>query len=294
VAYSITGSITEAEDCVQEAWLRLQRADVSTVVRDLRSWLTTTVARLALDARGSARSRREQYVGTWLPEPLVEHDDVPDAGERVLFAESLTLALLVVLERLSAAERTAFLLHDIFGLTFEEVAKLVDRSPGAVRQLASRAREHIEHERPRFPPTQEEQRKLVNAFAAACQDGDLHQLIALLDPDVVCRGDGGKMGAAVDVLQGAEQVARALLAVVQGPPRTLRVVQVNGAPGLVLRDAGGVLNVVAFTANADRIATIDVIRNPDKLTHVRGLGAHPDSHDELGLADGTVGGGKAP
>lgn len=140
MAYSITGSIAEAEDCVQEAWLRLQRADVSTVVRELRSWLTTTVGRLALDALGSARSRREQYVGTWLPEPLVERDEAPDAGDRVLFAESLTMALLVVLERLSAAERAAFLLHDIFGLTFEEVAEVVNRSPGAVRQLASRAR----------------------------------------------------------------------------------------------------------------------------------------------------------
>lgn len=112
----------------------------------------------------------------------------------------------------------------------------------------------------------------MNAFAAACWDGDLNQLVALLDPDVVLRGDGGKVGAAVDVLQGAEQVARALLAVVQGPPRTSRVVRVNGAPGIVLRDAGGVLNVVAFSTNAGRIATIDVVRNPDKLMHVRGLG----------------------
>ena len=268
VAYATVGSVSEAEDCVQEAWLRLQAQDPGSI-RDLGAWLTTTVSRLAYDALGSARARRERYVGPWLPEPLVEDLAADDPADRVTLDESVSMALLVVLERLSPAERTAFLLHDVFGLAFEEVADVVGRTPAAVRQLASRARKHVEDGRPRFPPSAAEQRRLVTAFAEACGNGDVQQLVALLDPDVVWRADGGgKVTAAYPAEGGAQTVARMLLALARRPPRSMRMAAVNGDPGLVMRDADGVLTVIAFTMDSGRITALDVMRNPDKLTTV--------------------------
>ncbi len=268
VAYATVGSVSEAEDCVQEAWLRLQAQDPASI-RDLGAWLTTTVSRLAYDTLGSARARRERYVGPWLPEPLVEGLTDDDPADRVTLDESVSMALLVILERLSPAERTAFLLHDVFGLAFEEVADVVGRTPAAVRQLASRARRHVEDGQPRFPPTLAQQRRLVAAFADACGGGDLERLVALLDPGVVWRSDGGgKVSAAHPATPGARNVARWLLALARRPPRSLRMVMVNGAPGLVMRDGDGVLTVIAFTIDADRITAMDVMRNPDKLTTV--------------------------
>lgn len=269
VAYATLGSLSEAEDCVQEAWLRLRRVENAAAIADLGAWLTTTVSRLALDALGSARARRERYVGPWLPEPLVEDTHADDPADRVTLDESVSMALLVVLERLSPAERTAFVLHEVFGFPFEEVASVVGRSPAAVRQLASRAREHVRRGRPRFPPTAAEQRELVAAFAAACQQGDLERLVLLLDPGVIWRADGGgKVPAAFPAAQGARQVARVLLGFAQRPPRSIDLVTVNGAPGLVLRDADGVLTVLAVTVDSGRIVALDAIRNPDKLTAV--------------------------
>jgi RNA polymerase sigma-70 factor (ECF subfamily) len=228
------------------------------------------VSRLAYDALGSARARRERYVGPWLPEPLVEDLSTDDPADRVTLDESVSMALLVVLERLSPAERTAFLLHDVFGFGFEEVAGVVGRSPAAVRQLASRARRHVEDGRPRFPPTRAEQQRLVTAFAAACGSGDMQQLVALLDPEVVWRADGGgKVTAARPATAGAQNVARWLLALARRPPQGLRMAAVNDAPGLVMRDADGVLTVIAFTIDAGRITALDVMRNPDKLDRVR-------------------------
>ncbi|UUZ92060.1 RNA polymerase sigma factor SigJ [Paenibacillus sp. P25] len=219
VAYAIVGSVAEAEDCVQEAWLRLQRMKDPVAIRDLTAWLTTTVGRLALDALGSARARREHYVGTWSPEPLVEDTGTSDPAERVALDESVSMALMIVLERLSAAERTAFLLHDVFGLSFDEVASVVGRTPAAVRQLASRARKHVEQGRPRFAPTRAEQRELVHAFATACQEGDLEKLVSLLDPEVVWRGDGGgKVSTVPETRQGAETVARGAARIHTGSP----------------------------------------------------------------------------
>ena len=267
VAYATVGSVPEAEDCVQEAWLRLQAQDPASI-RDMGAWLTTTVSRLAYDTLGSARARRERYVGSWLPEPLVADLD-DDPAQRVTLDESVSMALLVVLERLSPAERTAFLLHDVFGLAFEEVADVVGRTPAAVRQLASRARKHVEDGRPRFPPSAAEQRRLVTAFAEACGNGDVQQLVALLDPDVVWRADGGgKATAAHPAEGGAQNVTRFLLALARRPPRSVRMASVNGAPGVVMRDADGVLTVIAFTVDAGRITALDVMRNPDKLTTV--------------------------
>ncbi|TDE11194.1 RNA polymerase sigma factor SigJ [Jiangella asiatica] len=271
VAYATTGSLIDAEDCVQEAWLRLRGLDDPGTIRDLAAWLTTTVSRLALDALGSARARREQYVGTWLPEPLVEARS-HDPAERVTLDESVSMALLVVLEQLSPAERTAFVLHDVFGVPFPEIAEVVGRTPTAVRQLASRARRHVEDGRPRTPATAAEQRDLVEAFTAACEAGDLPGLIALLDPDVVLRSDGGgKVATLPRIVRGAGRVASALVHYGQDP-FDARPVDVNGAPGLVIRNGDdGVVTVIAFTVDAGRITAIDGVRNPDKLGRIPDL-----------------------
>ncbi|MEO3766558.1 RNA polymerase sigma factor SigJ [Streptomyces sp. B5E4] len=274
VAYSTTGSLAEAEDCVQEAWLRLRRVPDPGAIRDLRGWLTTVVGRLALDALGSARSRRERYVGTWLPEPLVEPAGVvpADPAEQVTLDESVSMALLVVLDELSPAQRTAFLLHDVFGLPFDQVAEVVGRTPAAVRQLASRARRHVERNRPHEPAPRAEQWRLVHAFAAACREGDLEGLVRLLDPEVTWRGDGGGLVTSLPgVVRGAEQVAYGLVAFGRAPlpPGMMRVVTVNGAAGLVWYGPEGEVSVVAFTVDGGRITAIDVQRNPEKLTSVR-------------------------
>ncbi|MFZ0217160.1 MAG: RNA polymerase sigma factor SigJ [Candidatus Dormiibacterota bacterium] len=264
VAYSTTGSLAEAEDCVQESWLRLRRVAVEEI-RDLRAWLTTTVGRLALDSLRSARVQREAYVGPWLPEPVVDEMGGGDPAERIVFEDAINMALLVVLERLSPAERTAFLLHDVFGLGFEEVARVVDRTPAATRQLAARARRHVEAGQPRFPPTRGEQQELVGAFAAACEHGDLDRLLVLLDPEVAWHGDGGGKVASVPLMRGAANVADRLLAFTRVPPRSIRLVDVNGAPGIVMHDAYGGLNVLSFTIDGGRIVALDIVRNPDKL-----------------------------
>ncbi len=272
VAYTMTGSLAEAEDCVQEAWLRLRGLADPGGVRNLDAWLTTTVSRLALDALTSARARREQYVGTWLPEPLVEARS-HDPADRITLDESVSMALLVVLERLTPAERTALVLHDVFGVPFLEIAEVVGRSPAAVRRLASRARRQVEDGRPRTPATEAEQRKLVEAFTAACQTGDLPGLVALLDPDVVLRGDGGgKVATLQHVERSAARVAPMMLARARAvPPLDILPITVNGAPGLVIRDADGGLSVMAFTVDTGRITAIDLIRNPDKLARLPDL-----------------------
>lgn len=272
VAYGMLGSLAEAEDIVQEAWLRLGRADRA-AIDDLRAWLTAVVGRLALDALGSARRRRESYVGEWLPEPVVEEwgDDDPTLDE------SVSTALLVVLERLSPAERTAFLLHDVFDLPFEKVAAVVGRSPDAVRQLASRARAHVEAGKPRFPAGAEEEARIVAAFAVAWQEGDHEALLGLLDPDAVMRSDGGgKVPAAGRPLVGGERIARALMGFKRAAERhgvepEGRFARVNGAVGLVVHERGAT-NVYSLTIDAGRIVAIDVVRNPEKLRHV---GAEP-------------------
>lgn len=267
LAYSTLGSLAEAEDCVQEAWLRLSRLADPSAVRDLRAWLTTTVGRLALDALGSARVRRERQVGTWLPEPLVREGGEPDPADRITLDESVSMALLVVLERLSPEQRTAFLLHDVFGMPFSEVASIVGRTPAAARQLATRARAQVEQGGPRFPPTRAEQQELVSAFQAACERGDLDGLIALLAPDVVCRGDGGgKLPAFRHPLRGAETVAKVLIGLTRRTPRAVLTADVNGAPGLVMWDHHGLPSVTTFTMDAGRITRIDIMRDPAKLT----------------------------
>jgi RNA polymerase sigma-70 factor (ECF subfamily) len=268
VAYSHLGSLGEAEDVVQEAWLRLQRVERAEI-RDLRGWLTTVVARLALDTLTSARARREHYVGTWLPEPLVARED-EDLADRVTLDESVSMALLVVLESLTPAERSAFLLHDVFGYSFEQVAGIVGRSTQAARQLAARARRHVEAARPRYPATRAEQRQVLDAFLSAARSGDVATLLALLDREVEYRSDGGgRVPAARQVLRGAERVLSTLTAMAGHYDGVLEaaVVDVNGVPGLLV-EGEGTVSVVAFTVDGGRIRAIDVIRNPDKLRHL--------------------------
>jgi RNA polymerase sigma-70 factor, ECF subfamily len=267
VAYSHLGSISEAEDVVQDAWLRLLAADRGEI-RNLRAWLTTVVSRLALDALTSARARRERYVGPWLPEPVVDARG-PDGNpaDRVDLDESVSMALLIVLEALSPAERSAFLLHDVFGYPFPEVAQIVGRTQQATRQLATRARHAVEARRPRYPAKPEEQREVVSAFRAAAEDGDLATLLELLDPAVTFRSDGGGVvNAARKVFTGADRVARIFTAISGhfGDQLRFSPIVVNGAPGLVMETRGSP-SVIAFTLDRGRISEIDVVRNPDKL-----------------------------
>jgi RNA polymerase sigma-70 factor (ECF subfamily) len=268
VAYSHLGSLSEAEDLVQEAWLRLSRAD-DTEIRDLRAWLTTVVSRLALDALTSARARRERYVGPWLPEPVVQDaDESSDPAHRTDLDEDVSMAMLIVLESLTPAERSAFLLHDVFGFAFDEVARILDRTPAATRKLAARARAAVESRRPRYPARAEEQREIVQAFLDASQNEDIAGLLELLDPSVTFRSDGGGLvPAARKVFTGADRVARIFTAMSghYGELYAGSVITVNGAPGLLM-EIGRDLSVIAVTVDGGHITSLNVMRNPDKLT----------------------------
>jgi RNA polymerase sigma-70 factor (ECF subfamily) len=261
LAYSELGDLGEAEDVVQEAWLRLERVDADAIA-NLDGWLTTVVARLALDRLHSARARRESYVGEWLPEPLV----ADDPADRVTLDESVSYALLVVLEQLSPAERTAFVLHDVFEMPFGEVADVVGRTPEAVRQLASRARRHVKGGRPRFTASPAEHDRAVRAYAEAIADGDLQALVAVLDPDVVWTTDGGGHARAVRrPLRGSARVARAWVAISRRTTQAPIEIQLNGRLGLLLLGADGHRAAISFNVSEGRITRLDVVRNPEKL-----------------------------
>ncbi|MFB7724530.1 RNA polymerase sigma factor SigJ [Nocardia sp. NPDC056100] len=274
VAYSTLGSLSDADDVVQEAWLRLQRyyeTNDGAEIENLRAWLTTVTGRLALDHLGSARARREQYVGEWLPEPEIT-SWVDDPADRVSQDERVTTALLVVLESLSPAERTAFVLQDVFGMTGPEVAEVVGRTPAAVRQLASRARKHVESGTPRFPADPAEHEKVVSAFAVAWRSGDLSALLGVLDSNVTFTADGGgKVNAFRHPLHGASKVAETLVGFLRFATEVGggwgRSIMVNGRPGLVVFD-GKNTGVFSFTIDDGRITNIDVVRNPDKLRNL--------------------------
>jgi RNA polymerase sigma-70 factor (ECF subfamily) len=268
VAYRMLGSVSEADDAVQEAWLRLSRSDESGL-ENLRGWLTTVVARVCLDLLRSRRARREDYVGSWLPEPIVSEDAEADPEQEALLADSVGLALLVVLETLTPAERLAFVLHDMFGVPFEEIGEIVDRSPAAARQLASRARRRVRGAAPTPDPDLRRQREVVDAFLAASRAGDFEALIAVLDPDVVFRIDtGGVAPPARAPLVGAEAVARQILA--RGTPLAplARPALVNGGAGAVVNVGGKPFAVVSFTVRSGRIAEIDLVADPEKLRGV--------------------------
>jgi len=264
IAYGQLGSLAEAEDVLQDAWLRLQRVEVDEI-RDLEGWLITTVSRLALDTLKSARVQREAYVGPWLPEPLVTE---PGPEEATVRADDVSLALLVVLESLSASERTAFVLHDVFGYSFDEVASALGTSSAAARQQASRARKAVEARRPRFPATPAQQQEIIGAFTAAARDGDIDALLGVLHPDVVFTADGGGIvTASRKPLHGAERVAKTVTALARngGAGVTFDLVDVNGMPGLAGTGRDGVASVMRFTVDDGRITAIDIQRNPEKL-----------------------------
>jgi RNA polymerase sigma-70 factor (ECF subfamily) len=272
LAYRMLGSLAEAEDMVQEAYLRWHAADRATVA-DPRAYLSKTVARLCLDHLKSARTRREAYVGPWLPEPIIDENALaPDsASER---ADDLSVALMLALERLSPLERAAFLLHDVFDMDFEEIAGVLDRSPAACRQLAARARAHVREGRPRFAPSQAEASQLAEAFHAALVSGDVAGLSRLLAHDVVLYSDaGGKRPGAPSPIFGGDNVVRlfATLAARKQLPGAERVrrTTINGLPGFVMMDADGLLQTLALEIRDGTIAALYAVRNPDKLGHIR-------------------------
>ncbi|MFD5399394.1 RNA polymerase sigma factor SigJ [Streptomyces sp. NPDC127097] len=286
IAYRIMGTVTDADDAVQEAWLRWQSLPGEQAVASPRGYLTTVVSRICYDLLGSARARRETYVGPWLPEPLLHGvggqlplgGAVPESPggpeDRVTLDESVGMALLTVLERLTPAERTAFILHDVFAVPFPEIAEAVGRTPESVRQLASRARRRVRAEAPRRTVDRAEHRRTVEAFLSAVMGGDFEALLSVLDPEVVWRTDGGgKVSAARRPVLGREKVARFVQGLVtRGAEREgLRVApaEVNGATGLVLVDpAGEQSGVFAFTVHDGRITEVDAVLNPDKLGHL--------------------------
>jgi RNA polymerase sigma-70 factor (ECF subfamily) len=262
VAYRMLGSVTEADDAVQEAWLRLSRSDTSGI-ENLGAWLTTVVARVCLSMLRARKARQEEPLDPHLPEPIVSRDDQLDPEEEALLADSVGLALLVVLEELTPAERLAFVLHDMFAVSFDEIAPIVGRSPDAARQLASRARRRIR--RASVPDAEvSQQREVVDAFLAASRDGDFDALLAVLDPNVVLRADRAVPVGAPTEYRGARAVAeRAVffseLALSSHP------VLVNGAAALVVAPHGEPFSVLAFTVTGGKIVEIDVFADPTRI-----------------------------
>jgi RNA polymerase sigma-70 factor (ECF subfamily) len=271
LAYRMLSSRAEAEDVVQDAYLRWHTADREAVGAP-RRYLATVVTRLCLDRMKSARARREVYVGQWLPEPVVDEPLATDiAGD---FAHDLSVTLMLVLERLSPLERAAFLLHDVFGLNFAEVAGTLDRGEAACRQLAARARAHIEAGRPRFAASREDGERLAVAFLMATETGDMQTLRQLLAEDAVLYTDGGgKRSAALNPIYGAEKILRFLVGIARKNPALpaiqARAATINGLAGFVLREQDGSIDTMAFEHCDGRIVAIYVTRNPDKLRHVR-------------------------
>ncbi|MFF5934793.1 RNA polymerase sigma factor SigJ [Streptomyces sp. NPDC012508] len=269
VAYRMLGSLSEAEDAVQEAWIKLSRSDISDV-QNLSGWLTTVVGRVCLDMLRSRASRREDPLEYFVPDPLVRGAEgtTRDPEEEALLADSVGLALLVVLETLGPAERLAFVLHDMFAVSFDEIAPIVDRTPAATRQLASRARRRVQGAAPSPAPDIARQRQVVDAFMAASHGGDFEGLLAVLDPDVVLRVDGGKaLAAASGLVRGAEAVVRQALLYARFR-REYRKVLVNGAPGIVSYVDGQMFGLMAFTVVDERIVQIQIIADPERMAEL--------------------------
>ena len=267
VAYRMLGSVSEADDAVQEAWLRLSRSERDEI-ENLGGWLTTVVARVCLDVLRARKSRREEPFTPYVPEPIVDPEAGVDPEHEALLADSVGLALLVVLETLNPAERLAFVLHDMFAVPYDEIAPMVDRTPEAARQLASRARRRVQGEVPVADADVGRQREVVDAFLAAARDGDFEALLEVLDPDVVLRVDRGAFprGASREV-HGAEAVAEqagrfAVLAA------SARPAQVNGAAGFVVVRDGRTFAVAGFTVSGGRIVAIDLLADPDRLREI--------------------------
>ncbi|GAA2731291.1 RNA polymerase sigma factor SigJ [Actinocorallia aurantiaca] len=268
VAYRMLGSLNEADDAVQEAWLKLARSEADEI-DNLGGWLTTVVGRVCLDMLRSRRSRREDPLESRLPDPVVGEEGA-DPERQAMVADSVGLALLVVLESLNPAERLAFVLHDMFGLPFEEIAPIVDRTPAATRKLASRARQRVRGEVPEPESDPLVRRRVVDAFLAAARSGDFDALVAVLDPDVVLRADGGKaLPGGMKVLRGIEAVAgQAATFQRMATLSTVRPALVNGAAGLVNTVGGELFSIMSFTVAGERITAIDILSDPERLARL--------------------------
>jgi RNA polymerase sigma-70 factor (ECF subfamily) len=264
VAYRMLGSLSEADDVVQDAWFRLSRSDTSEV-DNLDGWLTTVVARLSLDALRSRTARREESFEAHVPDPIVDREDAVDPEHAALLADSVGLALLLVLETLNPVERLAFVLHDMFGVAFDEIAPMVERSPDAARQLASRARRRVQGAALAPDVDVRRQREVVDAFFAAARDGDLEALVRVLDSDVVLRADAGPSSPLSVVHRGAQTIASGALARFAGQKRIAHPARVNGAAGVVVTVDGQPVSVMAFTVIDDKIVEIDTLADPNRL-----------------------------
>jgi RNA polymerase sigma-70 factor, ECF subfamily len=273
IAYRMTGSVSDAEDIVQEAFLRLHR-----VLRDggsvdsTKAWLATATTRLAISHLRSARVRRESYVGAWLPEPLVA-DRADDPAERAEMSDSLSMAFLVLLESLSPTERAVFLLHEVFGYDYKQIAEIIGKSEQNCRQISVRARQHIDQGRPRFEASRQQREEVARRFFAATAGGDLAGLLELLAPDVVSVGDGGgKAWALTKPMHGRDRVAKFMLGLARRGPAlgaSFDVAWVNGQPGAIIHDAqGGVISVFALDVTDGKVQAVWSVVNPDKLHHL--------------------------
>ena len=275
VAYRMLGSVAEADDAVQEAWFRLRRSEVDEV-RDLGAWLTTVVARLCLDQLRVRSARREDELDASVPDPIISSIDASDPERSAVLADSVGLAMLVVLDRLAPAERLAFVLHDVFGLQFEEIAPIVERSVVATRQLASRARRRVRGADPdgttsvSGSASTARQRAVIAAFLAASRDGDIEGLVRILDPDVIVRADAGPVGSPAgrsQVIRGAEAVARSAMSF-RRLAGGAREALVNGTPGYVVFDGDRPYAILAFTLRAGRVAELDILLDPVRLARL--------------------------
>lgn len=267
VAYRMLGSTAEADDAVQEAWLRVSRGGVDGV-DNLGGWLTTVVSRVCLNVLRSRSARREEPLSIHVPDPVVELEDHRNPERETLLADSVGVALLVVLDAMSPAERLAFVLHDLFALPFDEIAQVLGRSPEATRQLASRARRRVQGEAPMPDTDLARQRQVVDAFFAAARDGDFDALLAVRDPDVVARSDGGTVRAALSsVVRGPAAVASRAITYAN-PEAVLVPATVNGGAGVVVQVAGKAVSVMAFTVSAGRIVEIDSLVDPDRVARL--------------------------
>ncbi|MCX4862330.1 RNA polymerase sigma-70 factor [Streptomyces canus] len=269
VAYRMLGRVTDAEDVVQDAWLRWSAADRSEV-REPRAYLVRVTTRLAIDRLRQVKARGETYVGPWLPEPYVTDfgDTVPDTAEQAVLADSVSLAVLVVMESLSPLERAVFVLREAFGYPYADIAAMLDRGEPAVRQLAGRARRHVEERRPRYEVDPVRRRDLTERFLAAAGGGDLEGLMSLLAPDVRLVGDsGGKSKAPLRVLESADHVGRFLVGIAEKgvPDITWRFLELNGGPAVLVLSGGKPDSVFQLDVLDGRIQSVYVIRNPDKL-----------------------------
>lgn len=268
VAYRMLGSVVEADDAVQETWLRLSRAGADDVA-DLGAWLTTVIARVCLNVIRSRNAHREESIDVHVPDGLISREDEVDPEHEAVLADSVGLALQVVLDTLAPAERLAFVMHDMFDVPFDDIAAMVGRTPDAARQLASRARRRVHGVAPTPDPDLAQQRQVVNAFLAAARGGNFEALVAVLDPEVVLRSDGGPTRPKLSrVVRGAEAVARSAQSAAL-PTAVLRPVLVNGAAGVVVLVNGQLFTVMAFTVSNGKVVEIDAVADPERLRQVK-------------------------